>query len=68
MKRAILNTVALALVFSLLLAPGLYAQAKQNPKTKLDCIDGRARSIDREKSIVIARQSGTANRISETWR
>jgi len=68
MKRAILSTVALALVFSLLLAPGLYAQAEQDPKTRLDRIDGRARSIDKDKSIVIARQSGTANRISETWR
>jgi hypothetical protein len=61
MKRAILSAVALALVFSLVLAPGLYAQAKQDPKTQLDRIDGRVRSIDKDKSIVIVRQSATAN-------
>jgi hypothetical protein len=51
----------LALVFSLVLVPGLYPQAKTDAKTGLDRITGTVQSIDKDKSIITVQQKGTVN-------
>jgi len=61
MKRGISWVVVMILISSLLLAPGLFAQIKQDPKTKLDSIEGTVQSIDKAKMTMVVREKGTSN-------
>jgi len=57
MKRGIVSLMVVALVSSLGLATGLYAQAKTDEKTKLDRIEGTVLSVTKDKSEIMVRQS-----------
>ena len=61
MKRSITLMLVVALVASIVLVPGLYAQAKKDPKTGQDRLEGLVTSIDKDKSTIMVRQSGSAN-------
>lgn len=53
--------VALMLITSLVIAPGLFSQIKQDPKTKLDQIEGTVQSIDKKAMTFVLRERGTSN-------
>ena len=61
MKRSMFMVLVLALVFSLVLVPGLMAQAKKDVKTGLDRIEGMVQSIDKDASKLVIRQRGGTN-------
>ncbi len=61
MKRSISLVVVLMLISSLMLAPGLFSQIKNDPKTKMDSIEGTVQSIDKAKMTMVIRQRGTSN-------
>jgi hypothetical protein len=61
MKRGISWMVVMMLISSLLLAPGLFSQIKQDPNTKLDSIEGYVQSIDKAKMTMVVREKGTSN-------
>ncbi len=61
MKRSVSLVVVLMLVSSLVLAPGLFSQIKNDPKTKLDSIEGTVQSIDKTKMTMVIREKGTSN-------
>jgi len=61
MKRAVVCQLVLGLVASLVLAPGLYAQAKPEKDTGLYRIEGTVIGINKEKSTITVRQRNRAN-------
>jgi hypothetical protein len=61
MKRSFSWALVLMVVSSLVLAPGLFSQIKQDPQTKLDRIEGTVLSIDKAKMTLVIRETGTAN-------
>jgi hypothetical protein len=61
MKRSISLVVVLMLISSLVLAPGLFSQIKNDPKKNLDSIEGTVQSIDKAKMTMVVRERGTAN-------
>lgn len=61
MKRSFSWTIVMVLICSLLLAPGLFSQIKQDPNTKLDSIEGTVQSIDKTKMTLVIREKGTSN-------
>jgi hypothetical protein len=61
MKRSISWAILLMLASSLILAPGLFSQIKQDPGTKLDSIEGNVQSMDKAKMTLVIREKGTAN-------
>lgn len=61
MGRDVVRKLALVLVSSLVLAPGLYAQAKPEKNTGLYRIEGTVVSINKEKSTITVRQRNRAN-------
>jgi hypothetical protein len=61
MKRSVSWVVVLMLVSSLVLAPGLFSQIKNDPKTGLDSIEGTIQSIDKAKMTMVVRERGTGN-------
>jgi len=61
MKRSISWAIVLMLISSLVLAPGLFSQIKQDPQSKLDSIEGTVLSIDKVKMTLVVRERGTAN-------
>jgi hypothetical protein len=63
MRREISIVIAVALACSLVLVSGLYAQIKKDAKTGLDRLEGTVQLIDKEKSIITIRQSGTPNAV-----
>jgi formylmethanofuran dehydrogenase subunit E len=64
MRRGIASILAVALVSSLGLAAGVYAQATKDEKTKLDRIDGTVMDVNKDKSEISVKQSKTTN---TTW-
>lgn len=63
MRRKISIVIAVALACSLVLASGLYAQIKKDAKTGLDRLEGTIQVIDKDKSIISVRQTGTPNAV-----
>ncbi len=61
MKRGITLMLVVALVASIVLVPGLYAQAKKDPKTGLDRLEGLVTGVNKDKSTIMVRQSGSTN-------
>jgi len=61
MKRSISWAIVLMLISSLVLAPGLFSQIKQDPQSKLDSIEGTVQSIDKVKMTLVVRERGTSN-------
>jgi hypothetical protein len=61
MKRGIAWLLVVALVSSLGLATGVYAQAKKDEKTKLDRIEGIVIGVNKDKSEITVRQAKTTN-------
>lgn len=61
MKRSFSWVVVLMLISSLVIAPGLFSQIKQDPKTKLDEIQGTVQSIDKKAMTMVIRETGTSN-------
>jgi len=61
MKRSISCMLMMGLVCALVLAPGLYAQATKDTKTKLDRIEGTITSMDKAKSTISVRQKSGTN-------
>ncbi len=61
MKRTVFGVVVLTLIFSLVIAPGLFSQIKQDPASKLDRISGVVQSIDKKTMTIVVRETGTAN-------
>ncbi len=61
MKRSVSWVVVLMLVSSLVFAPGLFSQIKNDPKTGLDSIEGMVQSIDKAKMTMVVREKGTSN-------
>ena len=61
MRRAVVCKLVLALVSSLVLAPGLYAQAKPEKDTGLYRIEGTVIAINKDKSTITVRQRNRAN-------
>ncbi len=59
MKRGIGIVIVQALVFSLVFGAGLFAQLRQDSKTKLDRVEGTVRSINKDKSTLTIQQAGT---------
>ena len=51
----------LVLGLTLVLCAGLYAQIKKEPKTGLDRIEGSVQSINKEKSTINVKVSGTTS-------
>jgi len=64
MKRRVASILTLALVSSLTFAAGANAQAKKDEKTNLDRLEGKIVSVDKQKSEIRIRQSGTT---SQEW-
>jgi hypothetical protein len=52
MRRGIASILAVALVSSLGLAAGVYAQATKDEKTQLDRIDGTVMDANKDKSEI----------------
>ena len=61
MRRGIASILAVALVSSLGLAAGVYAQATKDEKTQLDRIDGTVMDVNKDKSEISVKQSKTTN-------
>ena len=61
MTRAVVSKVLLALVSSLALVPGLYAQAKPEKDTGLYRIEGTVIAMNKDKSTFTVRQRNRAN-------
>ena len=61
MKRSISWIVVLTVVASLVFAPGLFSQIKQDPASKKDQIEGTVQSIDAKAGTFVIRQKGTGN-------
>ncbi len=61
MKRSIACMVVMTLICSLVMVSSVYAQAKQDEKSKLDRIEGTVTGINKDKSEIMIRQSGSNN-------
>jgi hypothetical protein len=44
-------------------AVGVYGQAKQDVKTKLDRIEGTVQGVNKDKSEIMVRQTGSSNTV-----
>ncbi len=63
MRRSVASLLVLSLVFAIVLAPGLYAQAKKDTKTGEDRISGTVQSVDKDKSVITVQQSSGARAV-----
>ncbi|MGA2260687.1 MAG: hypothetical protein ABSH28_04535 [Acidobacteriota bacterium] len=63
MRRGTFTMIMLALAFSLVLAPCLYAQATKDTKTGSDRFDGTVVNINKDTSTITLRQTGK----NATW-
>ena len=61
MKRSVSSLLVMTLVLTLVLVPGLLAQASKDAKTKLDRLEGYVVSVDKDKSTIMIRQRGGTN-------
>ncbi len=66
MRRDITLMLVVVLVASIVLVPGLSAQAKKDPKTGLDRLEGFVTSVDKDKSTIMVRQSGSTSIVAWT--
>ena len=63
MRRGIPVVMVMALVLTLVLGAGVYAQVKKDEKSGLDRIEGTIQSINKEKSTLTVRQGGGSSSI-----
>ena len=61
MERRITLMLVMMLVCAIVLVPVLNAQAKKDAKTGLDRIEGTITGVDKDKSTLMVRQSGSNN-------
>jgi cytochrome c-type biogenesis protein CcmE len=59
MRKTVSGLIVMGLVLTLVLAPGLMAQATKDAKTGLDRLAGNVVSIDKDKSTLTIRQRGS---------
>jgi len=68
MKPRITLVLVMMLVCAIVLVPVLNAQAKKDAKTGLDRIEGTITGVDKDKSTLSVRQSGSSNIVwTMTW-
>ncbi len=64
MRRGIPAVMILALVLTLVLGAGLYAQVKKDAKTGLDRVTGLIQDLNKEKFTLTLKQAGT---VAKFW-
>ena len=61
MRRTVSGMLVMCLVLTLVMVPGLLAQATKDAKTGLDRLEGNVVSVDKDKSTMMIRQRGSNN-------
>ena len=57
MKRRVSLLVACVLSVAIVISAGLFAQVRKDASTGLDRIEGRVQAINKDKSLILVRQS-----------
>jgi len=58
MRRCMAVSLVCALSLALTLSAGLFGQVRKDAQTGLDRIEGRVQAINKDKSLILVRQSG----------